>query len=68
MASEDVLPFPELLAPIPGDNRAGSDLRASLAPDSAYRAIRRARDAAGEAERRIDRGDADVAPPGGSPS
>jgi type VI secretion system protein ImpA len=57
MASEDVLPFSELLAPIPGDNPAGSDLRASLAPDSEYRTLRRIRDAAGEAERQIDRKD-----------
>jgi type VI secretion system protein ImpA len=46
MASPEILDFELLLAPIPGDNPAGEDLRADPAYDSVYRQIRTARDKA----------------------
>ncbi|GAG44265.1 unnamed protein product, partial [marine sediment metagenome] len=53
MASPDVLDFDQLLAPIPGDNPVGVNLREDFAPDSIYRQIRALRTVAREAERRI---------------
>jgi len=53
MASEEVLDFTRLLAPIPGENPAGDDLREDFSPDSVYRQIRAARSEAREAERRV---------------
>ena len=51
MGSPDVLDFARLLAPIPGENPAGQDPREDFSPNSAYRAIRRARTEARQAER-----------------
>ncbi len=51
MASADLLPMEQLLNPIPGDNAAGGDIRASGAADSAYYQIKEARNAARAAER-----------------
>ncbi len=51
MASDEILDFAKLLAPIPGDNRAGVDLQEDPDHDSIFRRIR---SAAGEA-RRIER-------------
>jgi type VI secretion system protein ImpA len=53
MASPEVLDFPRLLAPIPGPNPAGKDLRADYSPKAVYREIKGARDKAREAERYI---------------
>ena len=53
MSSEEVLDFGALLAPIPGDNAAGEDLREDFTPDSVYRRIRAARSEARDAERRV---------------
>jgi len=53
MASEEVLDFTQLLAPIPGENPAGEDLREDFSHDSVYRQIRAARSEAREAERRV---------------
>lgn len=52
MASPEVLDFAELLAPIPGENPAGTDLRKDFSPTSAYRVVRDARAKAREAERK----------------
>jgi type VI secretion system protein ImpA len=57
MPSTEVLDFAKLLAPIPGEKPAGSDLRTDTSPVSDFHAIRDARRAAREAERRIDTGD-----------
>jgi type VI secretion system protein ImpA len=51
MASPEVLDFPRLVAPIPGSNPAGKDLRADYSPKAIYREIKGARDKAREAER-----------------
>jgi type VI secretion system protein ImpA len=53
MASPEVLDFPRLLAPVPGPNPAGKDLRADYSPKAVYREIKGARDKAREAERYI---------------
>jgi type VI secretion system protein ImpA len=50
MASAEVIDFEGLLAPIPGENPAGEDLRADPAYDSIYRQVRSARDKARTAE------------------
>jgi type VI secretion system protein ImpA len=63
MATAEVLDFDRLLAPIPGDNSAGIDLRDDPSPISDYYTIRDARKAASDAERRIDQGDLDAPPP-----
>jgi type VI secretion system protein ImpA len=63
MPSSEVLDFAKLLAPIPGDKPAGVDLRADTSPVSDYYAIRDARKAASDAERRIDKGDDSAEPP-----
>ncbi len=57
MPSAEVLDFAKLLAAIPGNNPAGSDLRADKSPVSDYQTIRDARKAASDSERRIDQGD-----------
>jgi type VI secretion system protein ImpA len=51
MASPDVLDFPRLVAPVPGPNPAGKDLRADYSPKAIYREIKGARDKARESER-----------------
>jgi type VI secretion system protein ImpA len=51
MASPEVLDFPRLVAPVPGPNPAGKDLRADFSPKAVYREIKGARDKAREAER-----------------
>src|SRR6516164_1413622 len=43
MASPDTLNFARLLAPLPGPNPTGVDLRADLSPGSVYYALRDAR-------------------------
>jgi type VI secretion system protein ImpA len=63
MATAVVLDFDKILAPIPGDNPAGSDLRADSSPISDYYTIRDARKAASDLERRIDQGDLDSPSP-----
>lgn len=63
MASPEVLDLGKLLAPIPGANPAGTDLRAEGSPGSAYYTIKDARSAARAAERLIANGDAEAAPP-----
>jgi type VI secretion system protein ImpA len=50
MGSPEVLDFEQLLAPIPGEDPAGEDLRADAAYDSIYRQVRTARDKARTAE------------------
>ena len=51
MASADILEFEKLLAPIEGDNPAGTDLRADASPESVYYKLKDARSAARAAER-----------------
>src|SRR5579875_1559941 len=63
MASPEVLDLAALLAPIPGEKPAGLDLRADSSPGSDYYAIRDARKAASDCERRIDKGDEAAEPP-----
>jgi type VI secretion system protein ImpA len=63
MATADVLDFAKVLAPIPGDNPGGGNLRDDPSPISDYYAIRDGRKAASDAERRIDQGDLDGVPP-----
>jgi type VI secretion system protein ImpA len=53
MASPDLLDFAKLLAPIAGEKLAGIDLRADPSPNSAYYAIKDARNAARAGERQI---------------
>lgn len=53
MPSPDVLDFAKLLAPIPGDQPAGTDLRTDPSPTSDYFAIKDARSAARAAERQM---------------
>lgn len=53
MGSPEVLDFAQLLAPITGENPAGPNLREDFSPDSIYHAVRDARAAAREAERRV---------------
>jgi type VI secretion system protein ImpA len=62
MASPEVLAFEHLLAPIPGDNPAGTDLRADPSPVSDYYSIRDARKEARNRELLLDRGE-DAPPP-----
>jgi type VI secretion system protein ImpA len=51
MASSELLDFGKLLAPVPGNNPTGVDLRADPSPASPYYAIKDARSAARAAER-----------------
>jgi type VI secretion system protein ImpA len=60
MASPDVIDFATLLNPIPGDNPAGTDIRADASPGSLYYLIKDARSAARAAERRLPESDADA--------
>jgi type VI secretion system protein ImpA len=62
MPSPDVLDFPKLLAPVPGELPAGADLRANAGPTSLYYQVKDGRNAARAAERRIE-GGADESPP-----
>src|SRR5262245_15728941 len=50
--SAPVVDVAVLVAPIPGDAPAGADLRADPDPNSPYRRLKAAREAAREAERR----------------
>ncbi|MCE9533637.1 MAG: type VI secretion system protein TssA [Planctomycetes bacterium] len=61
MPTPDLFDFPKMLAPIPGENPTGVDLRGSAAVDSPYYLVKDARSAARAAERRIEGGD-DEAP------
>jgi len=56
MSSPPLLEFDTLLAPIPGDKRAGVDLRQDRSPGSLYDKIKDARSAARELEKRQERG------------
>ena len=68
MPSAEVLDFAKLLAAIPGDKPAGTDLRADKSPVSDYQTIRGARKAASDTERRIDQGDDTAGSPDWAPS
>jgi type VI secretion system protein ImpA len=57
MATPEVLDFVKLLAPLPGEKPAGTDLRVDPSPVSDFYVIRDARKAASDAERRLDQGD-----------
>ena len=63
MPSPDVLDFAKLLAPVAGDNPAGPDLRGNAGPTSPYYQVKDARNAARAAERAIEGGAEDPAPP-----
>lgn len=67
MASPEVLDIAALLAPIPGEKPAGLDLRADSTSGSDYYAVRDARKAASDSERRIDKGDETAEPPDWKP-
>ncbi|MCB9946273.1 MAG: type VI secretion system protein TssA [Rhodospirillaceae bacterium] len=53
MATPDILDFETLLAPIPGDNPAGADIREDASPASNYYKLKDARSAARAAERSV---------------
>ncbi len=57
MASPTILDLPTLLAPIPGDNPAGVDIREDSSPASVYYKIKDARGAARAAERGLEAAD-----------
>src|SRR5262249_49049187 len=59
MSSPAVLDFAKLLADIPGDNPAGTDLRANRTPTSEFELIKGARDAARPVERQLGMGEDD---------
>jgi type VI secretion system protein ImpA len=63
MPSPDVLDFAKLLAPVAGDNPAGPDLRGNAGPGSPYYLVKDGRSAARAAERQIEGGTEDTAPP-----
>ena len=65
MASPDILDFEKLLAPIEGENPAGSDLRVDSSPTSVYYQLKDARSAARAAERssEMDEEQASIAEP-----
>jgi type VI secretion system protein ImpA len=63
MPSPDVLDFAKLLAPIPGDKPVGADLRGNAGPTSPYYQVKDGRNNARAAERRIEGGQDDGAPP-----
>jgi type VI secretion system protein ImpA len=63
MPSPDVLDFVKLLAPVPGDKPAGADLRANAGPNSLYYQVKDGRNNARAAERRMEGGLEDAAPP-----
>lgn len=54
MASPDILDFERLLAPIPGELPAGTDLRKDSSPDPVYYRIKDARSAARATERNLE--------------
>lgn len=62
MPSPAVLNVEKLLAPIPGENPAGTDPRADPSPVSDYQTIRGARTSARNAERQVSMGDDTNAP------
>ncbi|MCP3689413.1 MAG: type VI secretion system protein TssA [Gammaproteobacteria bacterium] len=51
MASEEIIPLDQLLAPVSEDNKAGEDIRESASQNSSYYTIKDARNAARAAER-----------------
>src|SRR5512135_1813636 len=57
MPSSAVLNFEKLLAPFPGENPAGVDLRADPSPVSDYYTIKGARETARATERLISKGE-----------
>jgi type VI secretion system protein ImpA len=57
MASPEVLDFANLVAPIPGDNPAGVDLRSDSSSMPLYHAVKDARSAARSIERQFGMGD-----------
>ncbi|MDB5306033.1 MAG: hypothetical protein JWO38_235 [Gemmataceae bacterium] len=63
MPSPDALDFAKLLAPIPGDKPAGADLRANAGPTSVYYQAKDGRSTARAAERQMEGGLEDAAPP-----
>ncbi len=63
MPSPDVLDFAKLLAPIPGEKPAGTDLRANAGPTSVYYQVKDGRNNARAAERRMEGGLEDSTPP-----
>lgn len=63
MPSPDVLDFAKLLAPIPGEKPAGTDLRANAGPTSLYYQVKDGRNNARAAERRMEGGLEDATPP-----
>jgi type VI secretion system protein ImpA len=62
MPSPDVLDFAKLLAPIPGDKPAGTDVRLNTAPGSLYYQVKDARNTARATERRIEGGGEELPP------
>jgi type VI secretion system protein ImpA len=62
MPSPDVLDFAKLLAPIPGDKPAGTDLRGNAGPTSPYYQVKDGRNTARAAERRMEGGLEDSTP------
>jgi len=63
MPTPDVIDFAVLLAPIPGDKPTGVDLRANAGATSLYYQVKDARSAARAAERQMEAGAEDPAPP-----
>ena len=63
MPSPDVLAFAKLLAPVPGDKPAGTDIRLNAGPTSIYYQAKDGRSAARAAERQMEGGIEDPAPP-----
>lgn len=63
MPSPDVLDLTKLLAPIPGDKPAGDDPRANASPTSLYYKVKDGRNAARQAERRMEGGEEDPPTP-----
>jgi type VI secretion system protein ImpA len=63
MPSPDVLDFAKLLAPVSAAAPAGPDLRGNAGPGSPYYQVKDARNAARAAERTIEGGAEDPAPP-----
>ncbi len=51
MASEEIIPLDQLLAPVSEDNKVGEDIRESASQNSSYYTIKDARNAARAAER-----------------
>src|SRR5262245_66622742 len=62
MSSPEIPDFAALLAPIPGASPVGVDLRRDTTPNSLYYALRDARKAAREDEKRQEEGDSTARP------